>query len=79
MRTIKEAAAVYAADHDGEYPAIAGELNSYLEGGVEALTCPSGDATYEIEYSKTKPPTVKCPNDHHNPNGQNDPNGDQGN
>jgi len=83
MRTIKEAAAVYAADHDGEYPANAGELDPYLEGGVKALTCPSGppegsnEATYIITFSKTEPPTVECRNPHHNPNGQNDSNGDQ--
>ena len=76
MRTIKEAAAVYAADHDGEYPEEDGDLEGYLEGGVKELTCPSGDATYEIKYDKTKPPTVKCPNGHHGPNDHNDSNGD---
>lgn len=78
MRTIKEAAAVYAADHDGAYPEEDDDLEGYLEGGVKALTCPSGDATYEIKYDKTKPPTVKCPNGlHEYPNGDDDPNGDE--
>lgn len=76
MRTIKEAAAVYAADHDGAYPEEDDDLEGYLEGGVKALTCPSGPpdsqegsteptSTYKITYSKTGPPTVECPNGHH--------------
>ena len=76
---IKEAAAVYAVDRDGAYPVNDDELNSYIEGGVEALTCPSGDATYEIEpYSKLNPPTESRPTwSYQYPNGDHDTNGDQ--
>lgn len=73
IRTVKEAAAMYAAENDGVYPANEEDENkadktveAYLEKKLDEITCPGG-GTYTIEWNSSAPPVMTC-SEHNNNN-----------
>ena len=73
IRTVKEAAAMYAAENYGVYPANdedeneAGKtIEDYLEKELDEITCPGG-GDYNIDWSASAPPVMTC-SEHNNNN-----------
>jgi len=66
IRTVKEAAAMYAAENDGVYPTNKEKENKagktvegYLEKKLDEITCPGG-GDYTINWNPSAPPEMTC-------------------